>query len=116
MTRRAALLVAGACLAAAGAQAMSIREFRGLEQVKPAGNLHAQYYLIGVMEGLREASEEAVRAGGKPAFCVGSRRLEPRMALSLYQGELARNNGLYEADMPVELVLSNALRNAYRCA
>ena len=37
------------------------------------------------------------------------------MAFSLYDAELKRNSDLYEADMPVQLVLSNALRNAYRC-
>ena len=98
------------------ARAMSIREFRGLEQVQPSGSAHAQYYLIGVMEGLVEANAQAVREGRKPGFCQAGRRLEPRMALSLYQAELQRNADLYEADMPVELVLSNALRGSYRCA
>jgi hypothetical protein len=38
------------------------------------------------------------------------------MARSLYQTELTRNADSYEADMPVQLVLSAALRNSYRCA
>jgi hypothetical protein len=38
------------------------------------------------------------------------------MARSLYQSELTRNADSYEADMPVQLVLSAALRNSYRCA
>jgi hypothetical protein len=38
------------------------------------------------------------------------------MARSLYQSEMTRNAGLYEADMPVQLVLSAALRNSYRCS
>jgi hypothetical protein len=100
---------------ASAAQAMSIREWRGLEQVEPAGALHAQYYLIGVLEGLREAAEQAVREGVRPPFCVAGRRLEPRMALSLYQAELRRNATIYEADMPVQFVLSQALRNSYPC-
>lgn len=114
LLRIVALLVPLA--AGLSAQAMSIREFRGLEQVQPAGPAHAQYYLIGVMEGLVEANAQAVREGRKPGFCAAGRRLEPRMALSLYQTELQRNAQLYEADMPVELVMSNALRGAYRCA
>jgi hypothetical protein len=112
--RRLAVLLL-ALAVAASAQAMSIRELRGLEQADKSGPVYAQYYLIGVMEGLREANDAAVRERHKPAFCVLDRRLEPRMAQSLYQAELQRNTDLYEADMPVQLVLSNALRNAYRC-
>ncbi|MGA0570183.1 hypothetical protein ACO2Q9_05635 [Variovorax sp. VNK109] len=97
------------------AQAMSIRELRTIEQTEQAGSAYIQYYLIGVMEGLREANDLTVREGHKPWFCVQGRKLEPRMAFSLYDAELKRNSDLYEADMPVQLVLSNALRNAYRC-
>jgi hypothetical protein len=107
----AAMLLA----AAPPAQAMSIRELRSLEQADKNGAAYVQYYLVGVMEGLREANDAAVRDRQKPAFCVLDRKLEPRMAQSLYQAELQRNTDLYEADMPVQLVLSNALRNAYRC-
>ena len=38
------------------------------------------------------------------------------MARSLFQAELKRNAELYEADMPVQLVLSSALQNSFRCA
>ena len=94
---------------------MSIRELRTLEASEKDGRLYANYYLVGVMEGLREASETEQRAGLKPLFCINGRRLEPAMARSLYQTELARNADSYEADMPVQLVLSAALRNSYRC-
>jgi hypothetical protein len=97
------------------AQAMSIRELRTLEANEKDGKLYANYYLVGVMEGLREASEAEQRAGQKPLFCINGRRLEPVMARSLYQTELTRNADSYEADMPVQLVLSAALRNSYRC-
>lgn len=97
------------------AQAMSIRELRTLEANEQDGKLYANYYLVGVMEGLREANEAEQRAGQRPLFCVNGRRLEPAMARSLYQTELARNADSYEADMPVQLVLSAALRNSFRC-
>lgn len=97
------------------AQAMSIRELRTLEANEQDGKLYANYYLVGVMEGLREANEAEQRAGQRPLFCVNGRRLEPAMARSLYQTELARNAESYEADMPVQLVLSAALRNSFRC-
>ena len=110
---------AGACLAllmlSTLAQAMSIRELRMLEANEKEGKLYANYYLVGVMEGLREASDAEQRAGRKPIFCINGRRLEPVMARSLYQSELTRNADSYEADMPVQLVLSAALRNSYRC-
>ncbi|MDM0017960.1 hypothetical protein [Variovorax saccharolyticus] len=105
------LLLASATLA----QAMSIRELRTLEANEKDGKLYANYYLVGVMEGLREANDAERRAGQKPLFCIDGRRLEPAMARSLYQSELARNADSYEADMPVQLVLSAAMRNSYRC-
>jgi hypothetical protein len=37
------------------------------------------------------------------------------MARSLYQTELTRNADSYEADMPVQLVMSGALKNSFRC-
>jgi hypothetical protein len=37
------------------------------------------------------------------------------MAEGLYLTELRRNSDLYEADMPVPLVMGNALRTAYPC-
>jgi hypothetical protein len=99
----------------ASAHAMSIRELRTLEANEKDGKLYANYYLVGVMEGLREASDAAQRAGQKPPFCIEGRKLEPAMARSLYQSELSRNADSYEADMPVQLVLSSALRSSYRC-
>lgn len=105
------ILLAGA----ASAQAMTIREMRTLEANEKDGKLYANYYLVGVVEGLREASEAAQRAGQKPPFCINGRKLEPAMARSLYQSELTRNADNYEADMPVQLVVSSALRNSYRC-
>ncbi len=101
---------------ATAAPAMSLREFRTLEAAGKEGPNYASYYLVGVLEGLREAADTVQRAGQKPPFCVAGRRLEPPMARSLFQGELARNAQLYEADMPVQLVLSAALQSAYRCS
>ena len=102
-------------VAATAAQAMSIRELRTLEAGEKDGKAYAGYYLIGVLEGLREGAEAAARAGQKPPFCIENRRLEPAMARPLYQTELTRNADSYEADMPVQLVLAAALRNTYRC-
>ncbi|MGR4867720.1 hypothetical protein ACIPRI_02505 [Variovorax sp. LARHSF232] len=102
-------------LAAAGAQAMSIREMRTLEANEKEGKIYASYYLVGVMEGLREASDIALRNGQKPSFCIEGRRLEPTMARALYQSELSRNADSYEADMPVQLVVKAALQNSFRC-
>jgi len=104
-----------ALAAGAGAQAMSIRELRALEANEKDGKAYASYYLVGVLEGLREGVESSQRNGQKPIFCVEGRRLEPSMARSLYQTELTRNADSYEADMPVQLVMSGALRNSYRC-
>jgi len=112
-SRAAAWLLA---LAAVGsAHAMSIRELRTLEASEKDGKAYASYYLVGVLEGLREGVEASQRNGQKPVFCVEGRRLEPSMARSLYQTELTRNADSYEADMPVQLVMAGALRNSYRC-
>ena len=94
---------------------MSIRELRTLEASETDGKAYASYYLVGVLEGLREGVEASQRNGQKPVFCVEGRRLEPAMARSLYQTELTRNADSYEADMPVQLVMAGALRNSYRC-
>ena len=104
-----------ALAAAAGAQAMSIRELRMLEANEKDGKAYASYYLVGVLEGLREGVEASQRNGQKPVFCIEGRRLEPSMARSLYQAELTRNADTYEADMPVQLVMSGALKNSFRC-
>ena len=113
---RSGILAAMLALVAMQASAMSIRELRGLEASdKEHGALYAQYYLIGAMEGVLEANAQAGRSGGKPTVCLNGRRVEPRMARSIYDGELRRNPGLYEADMPVELVMRNGLTAAYAC-
>lgn len=113
---RFVVLAAMLVLVASQVSAMSIRELRGLEiSDKDHGPLYAQYYLVGAMEGVLEANAHASRSGGKPTVCLKGRRLEPRMAKPLYDGELRRNAGLYEADMPVELVMRNALTTAYAC-
>lgn len=109
------LLALAFLLAASAAQAMSIREMRTLEANEKDGKIYASYYLVGVMEGLREASDTALRSGQKPPFCIEGRRFEPVMARSLYQTELSRNAGSYEADMPVQMVVKAALQNSYRC-
>ena len=111
----ALLLALLALMAGAGAQAMSIRELRTLEASEKDGKAYASYYLVGVLEGLREGVEASQRNGQKPVFCIEGRRLEPSMARSLYQTELTRYADSYEADMPVQLVMSGALRNSYRC-
>ena len=100
--------------AALGAQAMTIREMRLLEANEKDGKTYASYYLVGVLEGLREAADLARRNGQKPLFCVNGRRLEPTMARSLYQGELMRNADSYEADMRCSSSYSNALE-AFSC-
>lgn len=108
-----------ACLAwsvSAPVQAMTLRELRALEKFdKKQGDLYARYYLVGVMEGALEASAQVERAGGQPVICLGGRRLEPRMARDLFDGELRRNRDLYEADMPVQFVMQQALLAAYPC-
>ena len=116
LTTLGCVLGIGLSALAPRANAMSIRELRTLEANEKDGKLYANYYLVGVIEGLREANDLVERSGQKPAFCINGRRLEPSMARSLYQSELIRNADSYEADMPVQLVLSAALRNSYRCS
>ncbi len=113
--RACVLLLAGASLAA-NASAMSLRELRALEKSNKQGIHYANYYLVGVMEGVLEAHAHGVRNGAKPTICLNDRRLEPHMAKSLYDTELKRNADLYEADMPVQLVLVNALATVYACS
>jgi hypothetical protein len=101
---------------ASPANAISIRELRALEASdKVHGPDFVQYYLIGAMEGALEANARSVRSGAQALFCLNGRRLEPRMAKPLFDAELKRNSGIYEADMPVQLVLLNALSTAYTC-
>jgi hypothetical protein len=109
-------LTALAALFATTASAMTIRELRGLEvSDKKQGEAYVNYYLVGVMEGALEAHAHGVRSGAKPAICLNGRKLEPRMAKGLYDTELQRNEGVYEADMPVQLVMFNALGTVYPC-
>ncbi|MES2583998.1 MAG: hypothetical protein V4627_14850 [Pseudomonadota bacterium] len=112
--RATALVLAGICLTAS-ASAMSLRELRALESSNKQGPLYANYYLVGVMEGAMEAHAHGVRNGAKPSICLNDRRLEPRMAKSLFDTERKRNADLYEADMPVQLVMTNALATVYAC-
>jgi len=102
-------------VASFAANAMTLREFRALEAANKQGEDYANYYLVGLMEGALEAHAQAVRQGAKPSICLNGRRLEPRMARGLLDGELRRNAGVYEADMPVQLVMTNALVSAYPC-
>jgi len=96
--------------------AMSIRELRALERLQPKqGADFAVYYLVGTMEATVYLDEASVRAGAAPRLCLNGRRLEPAMALSIYKSELRRNADLYEADMPVPLVMFNALATVYPC-
>jgi hypothetical protein len=112
---RLCLLLGVLCLATT-ANAMSLRELRTLENSNKQGESYALYYLIGVMEGIVDAHAHSVRLGAKPRFCIDGRRLEPRMAKPLLDAELKRNADLYEADMPVQLVIANALVSVYTCS
>jgi hypothetical protein len=110
------VLTAFAALFASTASAMTIRELRALEvSDKKQGEAYVNYYLVGVMEGTLEAHAHGVRNGAKPQICLNGRKLEPRMAKGLYDTELQRNAGVYEADMPVQLVMVNALGTVYLC-
>ena len=98
------------------ASAMSLRELRQLERTNPKqGDLYVQYYLIGVLEGMQEANTALTRSGGKPLFCQKDRRLDTAQAKNIFDAERKRNTELYEADMPVQLVMMNALANTYSC-
>lgn len=108
------VLAAGATLAWPAA-AMSIREIRTLEKLEALRTTYSNYYLIGVMEGALEGHNQAVRKGATPSICLNGRRLEPSMAKGLYDTEIKRNVDLYEADMPVQLVMVNALSTVYPC-
>ena len=112
---RTAALLAVCALVASAAQAMTIREMRALEKAEKQGSVYTDYYLVGVMEGALEAHTQAVRAGAIASICLNGRRLEPSMAKNLYTTELKRNADLYEADMPVQLVMVNALGTVYPC-
>jgi hypothetical protein len=111
----AASLIAVLVTLALPASAMTIREMRALEKTDKLGTTYLDYYLVGVMEGALEAHNQAVRAGATPTICVNGRRLLPSMAKGMFTTELKRNADLYEADMPVELVMLQALRTVYPC-
>lgn len=114
-----AALVAGCgCfLWVTSAQAMSIRELRALAKSdKKQGENYVRYYLVGAMEGVLSAQMQAVRDGAKPSICVDGRRLQPSVAQGLFDTELRRNAELYEADMPADLVMLNALSTVYPCS
>jgi len=111
-----AVVIGTVCLASA-AQAMSIRELRALAKSdKKQGENYVRYYLVGAMEGVLAAQMQAVRDGAKPSICLDGRRLQPSMAQGLFDTELRRNPDLYEADMPADLVMMNALSTVYPCA
>jgi hypothetical protein len=118
LLRRAARVTASVLLASLllPAAAMSLREMAALEKSDPKhGAEYVQYYLVGAMEGALETNAHVVRAGGKPLFCLNGRRLEPRMARGLVDAERKRHPGVYEADMPVQLVMLQALATSYPC-
>ena len=94
---------------------MSLRQLQTLEMTDALGENHANYYLVGVMEGALEAYLHAARNGAKAVVCLKGRGLEPRTARNLYATERQRNADIYEADMPVSLVMANALAQAYPC-
>ncbi len=113
---RASAFAVLATLFASTASAMTIRELRALEvSDKKQGEAYVNYYLVGVMEGALEAHAHGVRNGAKLQICLNGRKLEPRMAKGLFDTELQRNAGVYEADMPVQLVMVNALGTVYPC-
>jgi hypothetical protein len=113
---RAAAWAVLSTMVASAASAMTIRELRALEASdKKQGEAYVNYYLVGVMEGALEAHAHSLRNGAKPQICLNGRKLEPRMAKGLYDTELQRNAGVYEADMPVQLVMVNALGTVYPC-
>jgi hypothetical protein len=111
-----AIVLALTCVGlATTASAMSLRELRGLAKTGKQGPDYVNYYLVGIMEGALEAHDHAVRHGATATICLNGRRLEPRMAKSLFDTELKRNADVYEADMPVQLVMVNALATVYLC-
>ena len=112
--RKLALVLAGALFANA-AHSMSLRELQALEKSHREGEIYVRYYLVGVMEGALEAHMQDVRGGAKARICLKGRGLEPHMAQALFDAERQRNAELYEADMPVQMVLTNALLHTYPC-
>ena len=97
-------------------QAMSLRQLSALEKQDKQGASYVRYYLVGVMEGLIGAEKARAPSGATATICPDGKRMEPAMAHSLFEAERKRNRDMYEADMPVALVMRNALQNAYPCA
>ena len=97
-------------------QAMSLRQLSALEKQDKQGASYVRYYLVGVMEGLIDAEKARAPSGATATICPDGKRMEPAMAHSLFEAERKRNREMYEADMPVALVMRNALQNAYPCA
>ena len=102
-------------LTCANGQAMSLRQLNALEKQDKQGPNYVRYYLVGVMEGLIGAEKVRAAEGANPRICPADKRMEPAMAQSLFEAERKRNRDMYEADMPVTLVMRNALQNAYPC-
>lgn len=107
------------CLLAVGmssVSAMSIRDLRNLQKSDAKQGInYVRYYLVGTMEGVLAAHDQAVREGAAASICLNGRRLTPDMAEGLFRTELQRNKDVYEADMPVPLVIVNALSTVYPC-
>jgi hypothetical protein len=109
------MMALGLALIATQCSAMSLRQLGALEKQDKQGASYVRYYLVGVMEGLMDG-EKARSASGAPAnICPEGKRMEPAMAHSLFEAERKRNRDMYEADMPVALVMRRALQNAYPC-
>ena len=101
-------------LVASNAEAMSLRQLNAVEKIRTQGVNYANYYLVGVVEGILEAHAQAVRDGASATICI-EKRLEPSAARSLFDAELRRNKDVFEADIPVPLVMENALTTVYPC-
>jgi len=102
-------------LGASAVNAMSLRELRALEKADKQGVNYVRYYLVGVMEGVLDSNKTVLTEGRPSSICISNRRLEPAMAQSLFDAERKRNHEMYEADMPVSLVMRHALQTAYPC-
>jgi hypothetical protein len=109
------MMALGLALVATQSSAMSLRQLGTLEKQDKQGASYVCYYLVGVMEGLMGAEKTRVAEGAGPRICAEGKRMEPAMAYSLFEAERRRNRDMYEADMPVTLVMRNALENAYPC-
>ena len=109
-----ALLLAGLAAAPINGSAMTLRQLHAMEKTQSQGTNYANYYLVGTMEGILEAQQKAVRDGAAPTICPNA-PLAPRIARQLLDAELRRNKDVYEADIPVPLVLENALTTVYPC-